>query len=210
MPVTKIEKNSEFLFWGVWKIEESAELLETIYTYDDEDRQDVMRTKHPAKRAERLSARAILAKVTEESGEKWNGLKKDTNGRPRLKGSDSDISITHAKGYAAAALTQQGKTGIDMERASAKVVRVRHKFLSQTESEMIGMDEMSLTAAWAAKEAIYKCSAIPGLEFKNEIIFEQFCPESKTYSLASARKTGPFRLSYQFIDDYVLCIATRA
>lgn len=105
------------------------------------------------------------------------------NGAPFLIGEESRISVTHSDTLLAVAtlpptpevdlsvFSTRAALGIDAEREDrAQVLKLRDKFLSESEQSMIPADDVSLNIlAWTAKEALYKAALTPGLEFKRDI-----------------------------------------
>lgn len=105
------------------------------------------------------------------------------NGAPFLVGETGRISITHTGRFLAVAtlpdtpevdlseFTERAAMGIDAERADREqTLRVREKFLSDDEQQMIDKDDVQKNVmAWTAKEALYKAAMHEGLDFKNDI-----------------------------------------
>ena len=105
------------------------------------------------------------------------------NGAPFLVGETGRISITHTGRFLAVAtlpdtpevdlsvFSERAALGIDAERADREqTLRVREKFLSDDEQQMIDKDDVQKNVmAWTAKEALYKAAMQEGLDFKNDI-----------------------------------------
>lgn len=105
------------------------------------------------------------------------------NGAPFLVGETGRISITHTGRFMAVAtlpdtpevdlsvFSERAALGIDAERADREqTLRVREKFLSNQEQQMIDKDDVKMNVmAWTAKEALYKAAMQEGLDFKNDI-----------------------------------------
>lgn len=105
------------------------------------------------------------------------------NGAPFLEGEDQRISITHTDHLLAIAtlprtpeadlrvFSPRTAMGIDAERADrAQVIKIRSRFLSETELKMISEEDVALNVlAWTVKEAMYKAAFIEGLDFRAQI-----------------------------------------
>lgn len=105
------------------------------------------------------------------------------NGAPFLVGEIGRISITHTGRFLAVAtlpdtpevdlsvFSERAAMGIDAERADREqTLRVRDKFLSDDEQQMIDKDDVKKNVmAWTAKEALYKAAMQEGLDFRNNI-----------------------------------------
>ena len=80
------------------------------------------------------------------------------NGAPYLPEYEHlDISISHTRGYVAVALAEQGEIGIDIEQISAKVERVRNRFVRDDE---VADTLEQLLLHWSAKETAFKKSTL--------------------------------------------------
>ncbi len=108
------------------------------------------------------------------------------NGAPFVYGTPSRISMTHTDHLLAVAtlpktpeadlskFNPRTAMGIDAERLDREqVMRVRDKFLSDAEQEMIPEDDLEQNIiAWTCKEAIYKAGMTEGVDFRNDITLE--------------------------------------
>jgi phosphopantetheinyl transferase len=100
----------------------------------------------------------------------------DKNGRPFLSadkktGALPDISISHTGGLAAAMAVSKGLCGIDIQKVTDRVVKVRERFCTSNEARLLqpffnAYQEIqcsALTSLWAAKEALRKAANRPSL-----------------------------------------------
>lgn len=120
---------------------------------------------------------------SENGKEGYRELGHFRNGAPFLVGETGRISITHTGRFMAVAtlpdtpevdlsvFSERAALGIDAERADREqTLRVRDKFLSDDEQQMIDKDDVKKNVmAWTAKEALYKAAMQDGLDFKNDI-----------------------------------------
>lgn len=109
------------------------------------------------------------------------------SGAPFIDGEQCRISITHAHHFLAVAtlprtpevdlahFSPRTAMGIDAERADREqVLKIRSKFLSDRELEMIPEDDVEQNIlAWTIKEAAYKAALTEGLDFRNAITIEK-------------------------------------
>lgn len=105
------------------------------------------------------------------------------NGAPFLEGEDCRISISHTDHLLVVAtlprtpeadlrmFSPRTCMGIDAERADRQqVIKVRNKFLNDSELLMIPEDDVPLNIlAWTIKEAAYKAALCEGMDFRNDI-----------------------------------------
>lgn len=104
------------------------------------------------------------------------------SGVPLLDGEQTRISVTHTDGLLAVAslpktpeadlrgFSLRTSLGIDAERRDREqVMKVRDKFLSDEEKTLVGESLDANIIAWTSKEALYKSSLYPGLDWRKDI-----------------------------------------
>ena len=144
---------------GLWKIDGSEARFET----DFPEIAASLSVRHPRTQMQRYASRLLIHEMLGDLPEVW----KDEHGKPHLRGFDMEISISHTEGYAAV-LLGSGKLGVDVQHYKPNVMKVRDRFLDDRELQM-AQDIETTTLFWAAKEAVYKYNAEPGLDFKDPI-----------------------------------------
>lgn len=79
------------------------------------------------------------------------------NGEPYVVPENRYISISHSEGWGAVAVSCQ-KIGIDLEKNQEKILKLKHRFLHNTEYAWVENERESdyLWAIWTIKEALYK------------------------------------------------------
>jgi len=133
---------------------------------------------HPKRKQEWLGGR-ITAKRTAmamacsgdgNAAPPWLALEiaTDPDGRPFIRAVDDpgrkmpDISISHSRGLAAAMAAGEGRCGIDIQKVTPSVIRVRERFAGSAELTILEAltgdwpAAARLTLLWAAKEALKK------------------------------------------------------
>ncbi len=155
---------------GLWKIDGSESVFETRFP----EVAASLSVRHPRTQLQRYASRLLIHEMLGELPEVW----KDDHGKPHLRDLELEVSISHTEGYAAI-LLGEGKLGVDVQHYKPNVMKVRDRFLDDQELQMAQDIEIT-TLFWAAKEAVYKYNAQPGLDFKNPItihsIEEGFLP----------------------------------
>lgn len=86
--------------WGIWKIEESSEVLLSLLRNREEYLPQLELIRAEQRRREWLACRVLLQELT--GGPACIAYR--PNGAPYLSGSSLHISISHTKGYAAVLL----------------------------------------------------------------------------------------------------------
>ena len=144
---------------GLWQIDGSESVFEERFPKAAAS----LSVRHPRTQIQRYASRLLIHEMLGDLPEVW----KDDNGKPHLRGFDAEISISHTEGYAAV-LLGSGKLGVDVQHYKPNVMKVRDRFLDDRELQM-AQDIETTTLFWAAKEAVYKYNAEPGLDFKDPI-----------------------------------------
>lgn len=141
---------------GVWHIREQ----ESFFT----ERVSLQRSiTHPHKRLQHLAGRYLLRELYPNFP--YELIRIADTRKPFLENEAYHFSISHCGDYAAVIVSSENRVGVDVELISAKVEKVKHKFLSAREQLMIASllqrnatdDYIKLlTLAWSIKESLYK------------------------------------------------------
>ena len=126
----------------------------------------------------------------------------------------SHISISHSGEFVVVALC--GKAiGIDIEKVSERIAKVRSHFLRLEEIEAFPAGNLELnTTAWTAKEALYKAAGIRNLTWQQGILPTDMKEPGKDTMEWSAMiapngiLARPFKLVSQNLSGYILTLAT--
>jgi phosphopantetheinyl transferase len=183
---------------GVWKIDESSdELLSRLSRRDEMRLPGVVRTEK--RRQEWWAVRVLLKELLGE--ETLIAYRPD--GAPFLPEKDLYISISHTKGYAAVILHGQCPVGIDIECLSGRIHRVRSRFMSPEEEEMIDAAQASehLLLCWCAKETLFKLMGQRAVDFRQHLHLSPFACHASGRIVATETRT-PRRASYAL--DYMV------
>lgn len=97
-------------------------------------------------------------------------LEHDEYGAPRIAHyADMHVSISHTRGMVMVALSEHEPMGIDVECISERVVKVRDKFVNDSEdAEISRVNATDLTLVWTAKEAMYKLAGVHGASLRDD------------------------------------------
>lgn len=199
MLVKKIKDKD--VIWGIWKIEEATDDLLALLT----DKSYTRGISSEKRLVEQTAVRVLLKALAEE--EKVIGY--SSNGKPYLTDGSYMISISHTKGYAAVVLSASGRVGVDIERFSEKVKKVRSKYVS--DKEFVDQDDeiIYLLLLWSGKETIYKALGLVGLDFKEDLFIEKFDLSTSGFFMAREFFSGEsinFKIQYLVEQDYVFTL----
>lgn len=168
---------------AIWKIEEEEGFFLRRVPLQRE-------ITHPHKRLQHLAGRYLLKQLFPDFPTELIRIA-DTR-KPFLEDEAYHFSISHCLDYAAVAVSRTGRPGVDIELASPKVERIRHKFVSPEEEAVLrrclapqpvgaGADaglpgkgeefgpESQATLLWSAKEAVFKWYGLGGVDFRAHI-----------------------------------------
>ena len=162
---------------------------------------------HPHKRLQHLAGRLLL-KELEPNFPLESILLAETR-KPFLEDELFHFSISHCSDYAATIISTDERVGVDIEKISIKAEKVKHKFLSEQEQEM--MQSLSIfntdyiTLAWSIKESIYKWVGDGGLDFIKHICIDNIAVKENA-GIAQCRilKNNSIEIPVHFIffEDY--------
>ena len=205
MPLENLNKDIHRT-WALWKIEEP----ETTFSAQISDVEIIPETiTNPLKRLEFLAARTLLKHLLEGWGLEFNGLFKDEFGKPFLKNSDLQISLTHSYPYVAAIINRGGPVGIDLEQPKQKLLRIAARVLSSSEFRDAGNDPVKHCIYWCAKEALVKIHGKKDLIFAENLSINPFS-KAKSGQLIGRiivdRMETPIPLQYFVYENFVLVL----
>jgi Phosphopantetheinyl transferase len=199
-------KKHTTLLLGIWKIEETeAELLNRL---DQHDAYSLFLTKCKleSRKKEWLATRVLLKEVLGEECV----IAHHPDGAPYLPDRpDMSISISHTKGYVAVYCKVGTPAGIDVEYRADRILKIKHKFMSEDELAMIDPENETghLLICWCAKETLFKLIRQEEVDFRSHLHIRPFAyglegqikvRETKTH------QSGSFILNYLVTPDIVL------
>lgn len=128
----------------------------------------------------------------------------DEFGKPSLS-NHWNISISHSGEFVAIILNEKENCGIDIEKISSKVERIKHKFLNEDDLKIITTHE-HLTLFWGAKEALYKYYGKKEVLFIENLFIKDFTDQKN--SLKGVISMPDFKveikMEWEKIGDYLL------
>ncbi|MBI3517892.1 MAG: 4'-phosphopantetheinyl transferase superfamily protein [Bacteroidetes bacterium] len=134
----------------------------------------------------------------------------DDKGKPYLKGDSRHISVSHSHDKLAIIVNETEATGIDIELIRDKVLKIRHKFLTDQELLDTKEDIEKLLIYWAAKETLYKIYGLKEVDFIKHLLIKPFTKHNLGTIIGEINLPDfkeVFEMNYQLLDDYVLVYA---
>ncbi len=207
MPIIFQQTPSPQLQIAVWHICEPLSFFE----------QQVLSGKdipHPQVKARHLAARHLLACLRPDV--ELSSLVVNDAGKPLTADGAFDFSLSHCADFAAAIVSMAGPVGIDLEQPGDRIFRIRHKFLSDADQELLlkqgGLSQLQegqeaarwLTRCWSAKESVYKWYGESGVDFREHIRLEQIDLAAQTLRIAFTPTEQSLLLHYTAIQGMEL------
>ncbi|GAA4841592.1 4'-phosphopantetheinyl transferase family protein [Algivirga pacifica] len=204
MPIIKEEKTQD-TYWVIWHITETEEALVDLLG-EFHLSKEYINVKTASHRKQKMACRIALRYLIEEVLMlPYEGLEKDTYGKPYLINHTSHISITHSKDMVGVCYNPKQTVGIDIERATPRIRKVQHKFVLPEETVIYGENDEDLTFYWCAKEALYKLYGKEGLIFNKDIRLLK--DEQQLKGLVGKEEMLTTHLHRDRIDDHQIALA---
>ena len=195
--------------WGIWKIEENWEELLSRMQHPESYLSVLNRYKSDVRKAEWLSVRVLLKELTGSE----MAISYLAGGAPYLKDSSLHISISHTKGYSAVLLSPEKPVGIDIEYRSERIHRIKSRFLSNAEWELLGdhPDTNDLLVCWSAKETVFKMLEQQTADLQNDIQIVEFQPLKVSGIIVMQERLTPqlsvFQIQYSITPHFVVTLS---
>jgi len=209
MPVIQTIIPEKNLRIGLWHITEPEKDLRSLIVLNPFDEKLFERMKNEKRRKQWLAYRVLLQQLWKEIPIE---IVYDRFGKPGVSNIENmTFSASHSGEYAAVIAGLGFQVGIDIEKITPRLLRVKERFLSEGELNDIGpshdLDKLSIY--WCGKEALYKVYGRPEVDLRNDIYIHSFEYICNTSGYCRASLTCPeiikeFTLCYKKLGDYML------
>ncbi len=128
-------------------------------------------------------------------------------GKPFLNSENCHISLSHSHDMLAVIVNSEEATGVDIELIRDKVLKIKHKFLSEKELKFAGENVEKLIVYWACKEALYKLYGMKEVDFIENLHVEDLVLKEKgeiSAEIGLQHFHKKYRLHYEKLKDYML------
>jgi phosphopantetheinyl transferase len=185
---------------GIWKIEETEE----FFKGNVPQHRDVT---HPHKRLQHLAGRFLLQFLFPDFP--YELVKIADTKKPFLPNEQYHFSISHCGDFAAAIVSKDKRVGIDIEIPTEKILKIRHKYLSEEEKikfeyQLPTPDSRLLTLLWSAKEAVYKWFGDGEVEFIEHIRLRELHQGNETINCFFAKTNQELIIHYRDFEHLLL------
>ena len=196
MPLLKQWNPGSHARAAIWKVEEPEAFFREQTGIETKINNDIRRMEH-------LAGRFLLQHLQADFPLKEILI--DEHDKPYLDGNEWYFSISHSWPYIAAVIDPIEETGIDIQTWNGKIERIKHKFLSEEEQEMLLHDQKYFTLAWCAKECAYKWHGKSGIAFIEELPIAWFGRNLDINIYFKLNKVPQMIFTKSFITDDFAC-----
>jgi 4'-phosphopantetheinyl transferase len=170
MPLEKIVLEPDRA-WALWQIAEDEISLAAAVNPLEQVPDSIS---NPNKRLEWLAGRVLVKDVLHAMGLRFQGITKDTYGKPFPKGYNYHLSLSHSFPFVAAIFDKIESVGIDLEQPKEKLLRIAHRIFHPEELQDLGKDIVKHCIYWCAKETMIKVHGQKNLVFAENLIVDPF------------------------------------
>lgn len=160
---------------AIWKIEEEEQFFLDHVPLQRE-------ITHPHKRRQHLAGRYLLQFLFPDFPIRLIQIA-DTR-KPFLEDEAYHFSISHSGDFAAVIVSKSRRVGVDIEKISDQIARIRHKFVTEAETSVLNdfvketwyqrpTANEQLTLLWSCKEAVFKWYGLGNVDFRKNIMVQQ-------------------------------------
>ena len=199
MPIYQINNVSETIKVALWKITEPKEILLNELIIKGFDKNSIYQTKNKQRLKQWLATRLLLNHFFEATNISYDDL-----GKPHLD-NGWNISISHSNEFVAINLNKNDSCGIDIEKITTKIERIKHKFLNDTDLEIVTSLEY-LILYWGAKEALYKLYGKKEVLFIENLFINNFSEKSSSFNgeIKMLDFQAEIPMNWEKVEDFIL------
>jgi len=206
MPIVWSKNLAEKGKIAIWEISESDEELYSMLQLDEKEEQH-FQALSKARQKQWLGSRVLLRTLLQT--EEYIALTIDEHRKPSLNNLPFEISISHANHMTAVIIYQGKKVGIDIEKISERILKIKNKFLSSEELKFIAAaNELEqLHVCWGAKESLFKLygkGSLPFIEGIKIAAFKYGKTAEVAASIAIPAYHQSFNVEYLKYEDFML------
>ena len=203
------ENLSTYAEYAVWKIEEDPGFYHSNLILSDWEKNYLDGIAHPKRKLTWLASRYLLKYLMGTS--EFVELLFDVHGKPFISNFDINLSLSHSPEFAAAIISRDFETGIDIEQPHRNIESIKNKFLSPAELNHIGEEERmkKLLIYWSAKEVMYKIYGKRKLEFRDDMYVKPFVLNKTGDLNGILMKNGSvadYHMHYQMHKEFVVVV----
>lgn len=187
------EKEGEIIHWEI------EETLEALQDSGAEYGIELQVPDYIEARKKQILVMRILHKIIAPG----TRIKYETYGKPFLE-PEGFISFSHSRNHVVVYKSIH-PCGIDLEQLNERVLRIRHKYLNETELRYLESESVDdLIRLWSAKEAMFKVYGKDGVYLRNNIFVDNLTSSSCSVILEDKDFRINRNIRFRIIEDMVL------
>ncbi len=199
MPLVYQQNINSHTKLGVWHIEEDE------YFFIQQQIRQGRDITHPRKRLQHLAGRILLKELYPAFP--YNLIRIADTRKPFIENESFHFSISHCGNYAAAIVSTAQRVGVDVELFTSKVLKVKHKFLSDGEQLLLedfgdvnsDLHIRAITTAWSIKESLFKWFGTGEMDFIEHLQIEKLTmADQEGIAYCKILKEAPVELEVHF------------
>jgi len=199
MPIYQTNNISDNLKIAIWKITETEDELTNELVLVGFELNSIYKTKNKQRLKQWLATRLLLNDFFKDVKVIYDSL-----GKPSLD-NGWNISISHSNDFVAINLNKDDDCGIDIEKITPKIERIKHKFLNNIDLEnVISLEHLIIY--WGAKEALYKYYGKKEVLFIENLFINNFNKSNNKFNgkikMADFQKEIP--MMWEKVEDFVM------
>lgn len=206
MPLEKIENISDENTLAIWRLDESVDQLKALLKLNDQEKTVFSSFVNETRRKQWLAYRLLLRGLLNDHNLL---IEYDSNRKPHLVHHPHHISVTHSCHYAAVIIGRENRVGIDLEKVTPRIEKIKDRFLNEKELNHIkgGYELEELYVYWCAKEALYKLHGRKKLDFRSNIMINKINPGQEGSfrgQILFSHTAINYHLHFRKFHDYIL------
>ncbi len=187
------EKEGEIIHWEI------EETLEALLDSGSEYGIELQVPDYIEARKKQILVMRILHKIIAPG----TRIKYETYGKPFLE-PEGFISFSHSRNHVVVYRSIH-PCGIDLEQLNERVLRIRHKYLNETEQRYLQSESIDdLIRLWSAKEAMFKVYGKDGVYLRNNIFVDNLTSSNCNVILEDKDFRINRNIRFRIIEDMVL------
>ncbi|OFY64819.1 MAG: hypothetical protein A3H98_02420 [Bacteroidetes bacterium RIFCSPLOWO2_02_FULL_36_8] len=194
---------------ALWELTEEREQLEKDLQMDETELLQYQQVTHPERARQWLAARVCLKDLIGREGRKfkivYNELRKPCSAEPGIF-----FSISHTRRYVSVIYGFTNELGLDIEYIHPRIFNIKEKFVTPEEETIFeGVTELEkYHIIWGAKECLFKVYSEQKLDYKANLIIEQFSGAQNkgecTGAIRLENKTIRYTVHYEIFEGHLL------
>lgn len=202
MPLYKTYSIDNSYVVGVWKISEPLDFFTNTIIINESEKLYFEKISLLSRKLQWLACRLLVKELIKVP---FNIIY-DENGKPFLEDNQFNISFTHTKEYAGVIISKNIEVGIDIEKISSRMEKVKYKFLSDKEAiETQNLEKLSVY--WCAKEALFKVKGKHSISLQDDLLISpfEFMQQGEIEGVINdEKKINKYILYYEKIEEHIL------